>query len=196
MLNFIFTSAGPAFDYSALEPHELANLLPMIDDVNFANLKADFEKNGILEPILLFEGKILDGRNRYRAGKAVERQQPGFEEKIAPLWLLIRKHQQRIYEMAVKELERREGLNRCRVSTPKTFSAGSTLNVRRDCRRSMYAAHMLGSRTNSIAKTQSASQTQLVDIAARLLAPLFLHREMGGNEMSFSASTQANERKV
>src|SRR5262245_32996697 len=63
----------PAFDYDNLEAHELANLLPMIDDVNFANLKADIEKNGILEPILIFEGRILDGRNRYRAGKAVGR---------------------------------------------------------------------------------------------------------------------------
>jgi hypothetical protein len=72
MLNFKST-VEPPFDYSNLEAHELANLLPMIDDVNFANLKADIEKNGILEPILIFEGRILDGRNRYRAGKAVGR---------------------------------------------------------------------------------------------------------------------------
>lgn len=56
------------FDYLA---HELADLLPMIEGVNFENLKGDVAKNGILEPILLFEGRILDGRNRYRAGKAV-----------------------------------------------------------------------------------------------------------------------------
>ena len=58
MLNFK-SAPEPAFDYSNLEATELANLLPMIDDVNFANLKADIEKNGILEPILLFEGKIF-----------------------------------------------------------------------------------------------------------------------------------------
>jgi hypothetical protein len=75
MLNVtkIHDEGEPAFDYANLRAHELADLLPMIDDVNFANLKADIEKNGILEPILLFEGKILDGRNRYRAGKAVGR---------------------------------------------------------------------------------------------------------------------------
>lgn len=58
-------------DYENLGAHELANLLPMIDEGNFANLKADIAKQGILEPIVLFEGKILDGRNRYKAAKAV-----------------------------------------------------------------------------------------------------------------------------
>jgi len=52
-----------------LRGHELANLLPMIDGTAFENLKADIAKNGILEPIILFEGQILDGRNRYRAGR-------------------------------------------------------------------------------------------------------------------------------
>ena len=73
MLNF---KSEPAFDYSVLSAHELSDLLPMIDDANFANLKADIAKNGILEPILIFEGRILDGRNRYRAGKEVGRLTP------------------------------------------------------------------------------------------------------------------------
>ena len=58
-------------DFLGYVAHELADLLPMIDGVNFENLKVDIAKNGILEPILLFEDRILDGRNRYRAGKAV-----------------------------------------------------------------------------------------------------------------------------
>jgi hypothetical protein len=57
----------PAFGYSA---HELADLFPMIDENNFANLKADIAKQGILEPIVLFEGRKFDGRNRYKAAKA------------------------------------------------------------------------------------------------------------------------------
>jgi hypothetical protein len=73
MLNVtkIHDEGEPAFDYANLKAHELADLLPMIDGVNFENLKADIAKNGILEPILLFEGRILDGRNRYRAAKAL-----------------------------------------------------------------------------------------------------------------------------
>jgi ParB/Sulfiredoxin domain len=70
MLNFK-PAPQPAFDYDNLEAHELADLLPMIEGVNFENLKADIAKNGVLEPILIFESRILDGRNRYRAGKEV-----------------------------------------------------------------------------------------------------------------------------
>jgi len=55
--------------YDNLDAHELANLLPMIDQGNYGNLKADIAKQGILEQIVLFEGRILDGRNRYKAAK-------------------------------------------------------------------------------------------------------------------------------
>ena len=65
MLNFKST---PTFDYSA---HELANLLPMTSASEFANLKSDIAANGLLNPIWLFEGRILDGRNRYRACREI-----------------------------------------------------------------------------------------------------------------------------
>jgi len=60
---------SPAYDN--LIAHELANLLPMIEGSKFAELREDIRKNGILEPIKLFEGRILDGRNRYKAGREV-----------------------------------------------------------------------------------------------------------------------------
>ena len=57
--------------YETLLAHELANLLPMIEGKAFEDLKADISKRGILEPITLFEGRILDGRNRYKAAREV-----------------------------------------------------------------------------------------------------------------------------
>jgi N6-adenosine-specific RNA methylase IME4 len=54
----------------ALEFHPLANLFPLIEGQAFDDLVADVAARGIRETIVLHEGKILDGRNRYRAGVA------------------------------------------------------------------------------------------------------------------------------
>lgn len=50
-----------------LEFHAIANCFPLIDGAEFDELVADIRANGVREPVILFEGKILDGRNRYRA---------------------------------------------------------------------------------------------------------------------------------
>jgi ParB-like chromosome segregation protein Spo0J len=50
-----------------LESHPLANRFPLIEGEEFDRLVDDIRDNGLREPIVLFEGKILDGRNRYRA---------------------------------------------------------------------------------------------------------------------------------
>jgi hypothetical protein len=47
--------------------HPLANTFPMIQGREFEELKADIARHGILEPIRLYQGMILDGRNRYKA---------------------------------------------------------------------------------------------------------------------------------
>jgi hypothetical protein len=60
----------PADDFSGLIAHPLANMFPMIEGSAFEELKRDISAQGILEPIRLYQGMILDGRNRYAAGKA------------------------------------------------------------------------------------------------------------------------------
>jgi N6-adenosine-specific RNA methylase IME4/ParB-like chromosome segregation protein Spo0J len=49
------------------EYHEAANLFPLMNDEEFSGLVEDIRVNGLLEPVVLFDDKILDGRNRYRA---------------------------------------------------------------------------------------------------------------------------------
>ena len=50
-----------------LEFHPAANIFPLMSHDAFAALKNDIQQHGLALPIELFEGKILDGRNRYRA---------------------------------------------------------------------------------------------------------------------------------
>jgi hypothetical protein len=52
---------------SRLEPHPLSAMFPPITEDDFNKLIADIKANGLLQPITLYEGKILDGNNRYRA---------------------------------------------------------------------------------------------------------------------------------
>jgi ParB-like chromosome segregation protein Spo0J len=49
--------------------HPLAGLFNLLEGDEFGALVEDIAARGIIAPIILFEGKILDGRNRYLAAK-------------------------------------------------------------------------------------------------------------------------------
>jgi len=49
------------------DAHELADLFPSMEEPAFQDLVRDIRTNGLVEPITLFKGKVLDGRNRQRA---------------------------------------------------------------------------------------------------------------------------------
>lgn len=53
------------------EFHQLAGIYPLASQLEFESLKSNIQDNGLIHPIVLFEDKILDGRNRYRACRQV-----------------------------------------------------------------------------------------------------------------------------
>lgn len=65
------TESNPIF-------HPLANAFPLLpeDSEEFAELVKDIEANGLNHPIVRFEGKILDGRNRWRAIQKLNEDRP------------------------------------------------------------------------------------------------------------------------
>ena len=50
-----------------LEDHPIAAIFPLLEGVALAEMATSIRANGLRVPIRLYEGKILDGRNRYRA---------------------------------------------------------------------------------------------------------------------------------
>jgi len=52
-----------------MKVHPAADSFPMMSAARYAELRADIEAQGQLEPITLCDGMILDGRNRYKACK-------------------------------------------------------------------------------------------------------------------------------
>lgn len=56
-----------------MEAHEYANIFPMMNDTEFHELCQDMAENGYRpeNPIITYHGKILDGRNRFKASEEV-----------------------------------------------------------------------------------------------------------------------------
>ena len=59
--------------------HPAAEIFPSMDGADFDALVADIRENGQREPVIMHDGMILDGRNRWRACL-----QLGIEAKVEP----------------------------------------------------------------------------------------------------------------
>ncbi len=50
-----------------LQVHELAGLMPPMSEGEYQELMTDIARHGLLEPVVLYEGRVLDGRHRVLA---------------------------------------------------------------------------------------------------------------------------------
>jgi len=61
------------------QPHQYADLFPMLDVEPFRQLTASIREEGLQNPIITYKGKVLDGRNRLLACSNAQ-VEPRFEE--------------------------------------------------------------------------------------------------------------------
>ena len=120
--------------------HPFADIFPLLEGEAFAAFVENIKANGLLESIVVFEGKILDGRNRYRAclEAGIE---PDFVDYSGddPLsdvlsWNLHRRHlneSQRAW-IAAKIANMPRGTNQhAQICAPSQDDAAAMLNVSR-----------------------------------------------------------------
>src|SRR5438093_505661 len=50
-----------------MQTHKYAEFFPLMAELELASLAKSINESGLLQPIVLVDGKILDGRNRYKA---------------------------------------------------------------------------------------------------------------------------------
>ena len=63
----VTTTASSKEADKTIPPHPLADIFPPLDEDGLRALAEDIRTNGLREDIVLYQGKILDGRCRYRA---------------------------------------------------------------------------------------------------------------------------------
>ena len=72
---------APTLNYDALEFHPLAGWFDLLEGDEFDALVDSIRRNGLLQQVVLHEGKVLAGRNRYRACKTASYR---FSAKTSP----------------------------------------------------------------------------------------------------------------
>lgn len=121
--------------------HALANIFPLLEGDSFTALVEDICAQGLREPVWLYEGQILDGRNRYRACQVAH---VPYETRIYtgddPIAFVVsmnlrRRHldesQRGMVAARLATLER--GANQhVEIPTPSQGQAAGLLNVSRD----------------------------------------------------------------
>jgi hypothetical protein len=111
-----------------LEFHPLANLFPLLKDKELDELTGDIERNGLKEAIVLFQGKIFDGRNRYNAGRRL-----GLGTEANSVWYPF---------VHFETFPRREGLTLTQAATAYVISKNIMRRNLTEDQRAMIAAEL------------------------------------------------------
>lgn len=135
--------------------HALANVFPLLDGADFDEFCQDIADQGLLEPIILLDGKILDGRNRFRACQknGVE---PRFErfDGPDPVAFVVSKNLRRRHSN-----ESQRAMSAARLAN---LSDGHRLNTGQD----LSPTQICASETTGVTQSEAA---ELLNVSVRLV---------------------------
>ena len=166
----------------SMEIHEAANVFPMMDQDRLEELAEDIKDNGLQIEIELFEGKIIDGRNRYKAC-LLAGIEPSFMEVMPsdPLKYVLslnlqRRHldsgQRAFVALNVEEYEAKAAKRRQSTLNGKTQLPANLPEAKGDARDKAAEQLAVGGRSVSDAKAVAQASPALADLGmAGKLAP-------------------------
>lgn len=153
--------------------HPVAALFPMLDEVALRALADDIEKNGLVEPIVVHDGVILDGRNRLAACDLIDLE-PDFrdwegEESEIPAWIfsknLHRRHldedARRFLAVRLADLYAQQAADRARVGTSTPAPNGARVGKSTDL-----AAADMNVSARSVERARSVVQNGAPEVEA------------------------------
>ncbi len=162
--------------------HDAANIFPMMDSNRLGELADDIKANGQQIEIELFDGKIIDGRNRYKAC-LIAGVEPLFMEVLPadPLQYVLslnlqRRHldsgQRAFVALNVEEYEAKAAKQRQSTLNGKTQLPANLPEAKGDARDKAAEQLAVGGRSVSDAKAVAQASPELADLGiAGKLAP-------------------------
>lgn len=60
------------FDMNELTFHPVVDIFPEMSDIEFRELVEDIRENGLLEPVWVYDGQVIDGRHRVKACRELD----------------------------------------------------------------------------------------------------------------------------
>jgi len=148
-----------------LEFHEYANFFPVMTDAEYSGLLQNIRDNGLLEPIVIYNGKILDGRNRYRAciELGIELRFEYCDEIIDPLQYVLSKN---LHRRHLNESQR--AMIAARLETTKQGRQGKDANLHVISRPE--AAKMLNVSSRNVATAKQVLEIAPPEVIAEIEA--------------------------
>lgn len=168
-------------------PHEIANLFPLMSGEEFVALKADIKEHGLKNPVIMLDGKILDGRNRFKAcqevGVKVITQEYGGNDPLSDVisWNLKRRHLNETQRASV-------AANLANMRQGERTDMEPSANLQKVSR--TQAADMLNVSERSVATAKKVQEEAIPEITEKMSAG-----EISLNSASLAASLPEEEQK-
>ena len=175
-----------------LQPHPASGIFPEMPPKDFRSLVDDIQDNGLREPIVLYEGKILDGNHRYRACSELGIEPCTVEyDGDAPMAFVLSSNIHRRHLTASQK-----AMVAARVEPFHAELAKSRQGARTDLEHGGKNATMFTKARDAVAKAIGVSGRYVSDAKALMASDSELAKQVDSGRLKLSQAKRIVERKT